>query len=126
MPRHSQTFYYLGSNIEEMQKYLQNEPGYAATKIRALYADEQLTEEIGTYKTDMVLVDNTKSIPVFDIVKTIVTSEGTIVFIYVREHYEELTVQTEETSGVFTKGTVIRSYVTSDKAVRKIIYTSDE
>ena len=124
MSPRSQIFYYLGPNKREMQKQLQIEPGATVTKIRTLYADEKLIDKVGKFKTDTILLDNTKSIPVVDIVKTIITSEGTISFKYIRENYNKITIDTEKTSGIYTKGTITRNYITDNKEVRQLVYTS--
>lgn len=124
MSPRTQTFYYLGPNKREMQKQLQVEPGAIATKIRTLYADEKLIEKVGKFNTDTILLDNTKPVPVVNIVKTIITPEGTISFKYIRENYNSVTTETELTSGLYTRGTITRSYVTDNKEVRKLVYKS--
>lgn len=127
MSPQTETFYYLAETKKEMQKkFLQNEPGMTISGIIPLYADKQLTKKIGTLKYDTVLLDNTQPYPVLSTSRTIVAKDGTIRYEYVSNNYNKITVDTEQTSGIFTKGTVTRTYEGDDKEIRKIVYRSTE
>ena len=126
MSPQTETFYYLGSSKKAMQKTLQKVPGMTSSAIKPLYADKQLTKKIGTLNYDTVLLDNTKSYPVISQNVTIVAQNGTIRYEYVTNNYNKFTVETQQTSGIFTKGTVTRTYETPNKEIRKIVYRSVE
>ena len=83
-----------------------------------------LTKIVGIFEQEAVVLDNTKKITVFDVVSKIITKRGTIKYSYVRDSYEPKKIVTEETSGIFTKGTITKTHVTLDKQIRKIVYIS--
>jgi hypothetical protein len=123
----TRTFYYFSYNKEEDKNLiLPNSTGSTWNTTIPLYANEKLTEKIGSFVSYSSLLDNSKQTPVLDKEQTVVTSEGTINYQYVRNSYKPITIDTELTSGIFTKGTITRSYVTADKSVRKLVYRSAE
>ena len=123
----TRTFYYNGFTDNEETLILRQVAGSNASYKKSLYEDEQLTKKVGSLKQEVELLDNTKKVAVIDIETTITTDEGIIKYNYIRDSYKKITtVDTERTSGIFTKGTVTRSYVISDKGIRKVIYTSRE
>ena len=118
------TFFYFGSSKRQMQKLLQIVPGSSFACIRPLYADKQLTKKVGSVKFVDVLLDNTQLYPVVSTNYIITTQDGTIHYEVVKNNYKPLTVETEQTSGIYTKGTITRTYVTGNKEIRKLVYTS--
>ena len=124
MPPQTVTFFYFGLSKRQMQKILQNVPGTTKSCIIPLYADKQLTKKIGSLKYELVLLDNTQLYPVVSTNYIITTQDGTIHYEVVKNNYKPLTVETEQTSGIYTKGTITRTYVTGNKEIRKLVYTS--
>jgi hypothetical protein len=123
----TRTFYYASHTKEQEKEYLLTlETGSTSDCAKILYSDKELTKKIGIFRYKRILLDNTKKVAVLDVEFIITTNEGTIKYKYTRDSYKKITVNTEETSGIFTKGTVTRNYVTSDKSIRKLVYTSAE
>ena len=120
------TFYYGGYTKEQDNKHiLPNNIGIAWSIVTPLYEDKQLTKKIG----DLLMYDiscNKKQKIVLNVDATIITSEGSIKYIYIRNGYKPIIVDTQLTSGIFKQGTIKRSYITPDKSIRKIIYKSSE
>jgi len=121
----TRTFYYNGFKNNEEILILRLVAGSNASYKKSLYEDEQLTKKVGSLKQEVELLDNTKKVAVIDIETTITTDEGTIKYNYIRDSYKKITtVDTERTSGIFTKGIVEVTQVNVDKGIRKVIYTS--
>ena len=123
----TRTFYYDGHTREFGKKVLTTHGiGSSGSRLKPLYADEELTEKIGSLIVDFKLIDNVKL--TLNNEMTIVVPEGSFKYKYIRDSYKKITVDTEETSGIFTKGTVTRSYGSEDsvKRIRKIVYNSNE
>ena len=128
MSPRTETFYILcsGNKAKQNELQLQMEKGSTQSGIQPVYSDRQLTKQVGTLKFDGVLLDNTKAISVISIENTITTDDGTISYSFVRSNYKKITVETQQTSGKYTQGTITRSYEGEDKELRKIVYTSAE
>ena len=129
MPITSRTFYYGAATKEKDKKIISTYGiGSYANNIKPLYADEKLTEKVGNAFVCYKVIDNSKLPPILDLDITIVTSEGVIKYKYIRDSYKKITVDTEETSGIFTKGTVIRTFEEENhlQRIRKIVYRSAE
>jgi hypothetical protein len=123
----TRTFYYNGFTDNEETLILRLVAGSNASYKKSLYEDEQLTKKVGSLKQEVELLDNTKKVAVIDIETTITTDEGIIKYNYIRDSYKKITtVDTERTSGIFTKGIVEVTQVNVDKGIRKVIYTSRE
>jgi len=125
----TRTFYYASYTKEQEKEYvLTLETGSTTDCAIILYSDEELTKKIGIFRYKRILLDNTKKVAVGDVEFIITTNEGTIKYKYIRDSYKKITVNTDETSGIFTKGTVTRSYGPEDnvKRIRKLVYKSNE
>ena len=85
------------------------------------FSEGQIDQPIDRIIPDMLTQINSKNL-LLDVEATIVVSESTIKYSYVRDSYKTITVDTQQTSGIFTKGTITRSYVTADKSIRKLVY----
>ena len=121
----TRTFYYNGYTDNEEILILRQLTGSNASYKKSLYEDEQLTKKVGSLKQEVELLDNTKKVAVIDIETTITTDEGIIKYKYIRDSYKKITtVDTERTSGIFTKGIVEITQANVDKGIRKVIYTS--
>ena len=121
----TETFYiFSGDETVQNKLLLQMEKGHTQSGIQPVYSDKQLTKKIGSLKYDAVLLDNTKSITVISVNVTIITDDGTISYGFIRSNYEKITVNTIATSGIYTPGTITRSYEGQDKELRKMIYKS--
>ena len=118
------TFYFraLGKkvNYDEIQR--QAALGSGRSGFVPLYADKQLTKKVGSLKFENVLLDNTNPVVVNSISHIITTPDGGIVYSFVRRDYKKITVETQQTSGKYTKGTITRTYEGEDKELRKIVY----
>ena len=117
-------YYYSSLNTEQDKKLNKLNPGAAFSGTLALYSDDQLTKKVGTISLQSSLLDTSKTIPTYKVEATIVTSEGIIEYQYLRDSYKKVVLDTQETSGLFTKGTITRTYETLNKDVRKIVYRS--
>lgn len=126
MSPRTETFYYSASSKRAMQQRLQSSPGRTTESIIPLYFDKQLTKKIGSLKYNAVLVDNTQPYPVVSVNARVITDNGTIFYEYIKSDYKPITVDTQQTSGIYTKGIVTRTYETSNKEIRKIVYRSTE
>ena len=126
MSPRTETFYILcsGNSAKQNELQLQMERGSTQSGIQPVYSDRQLTKQVGTLKFDGVLLDNSKSISVISIENTITTDDGTISYSFIRSNYNKITVETQQTSGKYTQGTITRSYEGEDKELRKIVYRS--
>jgi hypothetical protein len=71
------------------------------------------------------LLDTSKTNSVYKVEATIVTPEGVIEYKYLRDSYEKVVLDTQETLGLFTKGTITRTYETLNKELRKIVYRAN-
>ena len=129
MSPRTETFYYKGFTKEQEKQHV-SPLVYSSTAedARSLYADKELTKKIGILKTKRTILGNTKQVPILDLEKTITTNEGVIKYKHVRDSYKKVTLDTEQTSGLFTKGTITRTYLEEDniKQIRKLVYKSAE
>lgn len=132
-PRVKDVWYYF-CNTQDVDKALivPLENGLTTGSVRPLYADEKLTKEVGTLKFSDVKLGTTKEdVPILDTVATITTNKGTIKYNYVRDNYKKITVNTVATSGIYTPGTVTRTYLDDVEGkdltrTRKLVYKSLE
>lgn len=125
----TRSFYYNGPTKEYEQKVIINYGvGNYSNTISSAYSDEKLTKKIGNAFIYSKVIDNSELVPVDYNEITIVTLEGAFKYKYIRDSYKKITVNTQETSGIFTKGTVTITYIPDDniKSIRKIVYKSSE
>jgi hypothetical protein len=124
----SRTFYSSAlTNEQEKQILIPLNVGSIASNIKQLYADKQLKKQIGNLQYTGTLLNTSKEIPIYEFVATINTEEGSIKYQYIRDSYDPVTIETELVSGIFKKGTLNLSYITSpDKRVCKLVYRSAE
>jgi len=128
-PTTTRAFYYNGPTKEYEQKVVATfGVGSYSNTISPLYSDEKLTKKVGNAFIYSKIIDNSKQVPVDYNEITIVTLEGAFKYNYIRDSYKKFTADTEETSGIFTKGTVTVTYVPEDnlQSIRKIVYRSAE
>ena len=127
MSHQTETFYFpalgIKANYDELQ--IQSAVGSGRSGIVSLYSDKQLTKKVGSVKFENVLLDNTNPIVVNSISHIITTQDGSISYSYIRRDYKKITVETQQTSGKYTKGTITRTYEGDDKELRKIVYRSN-
>ena len=128
MSPHTEIFYFpaLGkkANYDELQ--LQATLGSGRSGFVSLYSDKQLTKKVGNVKFENVLLDNTKPIVVNSISHVITTQDGSISYSFIRRDYKKITVETQQTTGKYRKGTITRTYEGDDRELRKIVYRSVE
>lgn len=123
-------FYYVCSTSHVEKTFvLPLEDGATLDSVRPLYKDKKLTKKVGTIKFSEVKLGTSKEdVPIFDIVATITTNEGTIKYMYIRYDYEKITVDTIATSGIYTPGTITRLYLdnveNSLTRTRRLLYKS--
>jgi hypothetical protein len=126
MPPITETFYFpaIGkkANFDEIQR--KTAVGSGRSGIVSLYSDKELTKKVGSVKFENVLLDNTNPIVVNSISHIITTQDGTISYSFIRRDYNKVTVETQQTTGKYTKGTITRTYEGDDKELRKIVYKS--
>jgi len=126
MSPYTETFYFpaLGKKANYDKLQLQAAVGSGRSGIVSLYSDKQLTKKVGSVKFENVLLDNTNPIVVNSISHIITTQDGSISYSFIRRDYKKITVETQQTSGKYTKGTITRTYEGEDKELRKIVYSS--
>ena len=124
----TETFYFLalGKKAKYDELRLQHVVGSGRSGIVSLYSDKKLTKKVGSVKFVDVLLDNTKPIVVNSISHIITTPDGSISYSFIRSDYNKITVETQQTSGKYKKGTITRTYEGNDKELRKIVYRSVE
>ena len=125
--------WYYFANTPDVDKALvvTRENGVTADTVRQLYSDEKLTKKVGTIKVSKVKLSTSKEdVPILDVVATITTNKGTIKYNYIRDNYKKITVNTIATSGIFTPGTITRTYLeeveNSLTRTRRLLYQSLE
>lgn len=118
-------YYYSSLNKEQEKKLNRLEPGALFNGTLALYSDAELTKKVGTINLQSSLLDTSKTNSVYKVEATIVTSEGVIEYKYLRDSYEKVVLDTQETLGLFVKGTITRTYETLNKELRKIVYRAN-
>ena len=126
-PVTDRVFYYSASTKQQDKKIISAYGvGSYSNSVAPIYADEKLTEKVGNAFVSSKITDNSALTPVLDLEITIVVSEGTIKYKYIRDSYKKITVDTEQTSGIFTKGTITRTFEQENnlQRVRKIVYSS--
>ena len=121
-------YYAAGSSRFDSELGLRVKDGSVSEGSRDLYADAALTNIVGTTHYKAKKIGKKLGVPILQIESTVTTVEGNFTYSYIRDNYQDKTVNTQATSGIFTAGIVKREYKKENALtrVRKLIYKSNK